>query len=164
MSRRGSGKGALTIKVDMQAVNALVSGLKADMEDAVRPAAQAAAQVLYDEVKRNVSRIGRKKGNLASAIYQAFSQDNSGNGKATYHVSWNARKAPHAHLVEYGYIQRYQVIVTSTGRFVTLKNRPLSQPRQVAARPFIRPAVAKFDEAAKAAEAEILRRFLEKFK
>ena len=162
--RKHSGQNTLTISVDMTSVNRLVQMLKEDMEDAVRPAAQAAAQVLYDEVKKNVAAIGKKTGRLSESIYQAYSLPNSGKGRAVYHVSWNSNVAPHAINVEYGHIQRYQVIVTSTGRFVTLKNSPLSQPRQVAARPFIRPAVAKFDEAAKAAEAEILRRFLEKFK
>ena len=121
--------------------------LQADAQacgEAARPAAQAGAQVLYDEVRRNVAGIKRHTGNLAASIYQAYSADNSmAGGRATYHVSWNARKAPHGHLVEFGHMVRYEVSYDpQTRRFTTHKDRPLPAPRQVAARPFIRPAVA----------------------
>jgi len=112
--------------------------------EAARPAAQAGAQVIYDEVRRNVARIKRKTGNLASSIYQAYSADNSQPGGAqTYHVSWNAKKAPHGHLVEFGHLQRYAVIYDpETRRLFTDKSKPLPVPQQVAAKPFLRPAVA----------------------
>lgn len=138
------------IKLDMAGLQlALQQDLQA-FGDAARPAAQAGAQVLYDEVRRNVARIGRKTGNLAASIYQAYSEDNSTpGGRATYHVSWNARKAPHGHLVEFGHLQRYQVSYDpKTRRFLTDKTKPLPTPRQVAARPFIRPALSSKAEAA----------------
>ena len=79
---------------------------------AVRPAAQAGAQVFYEEVLARVpvSRTARKTksgrviapGALKASIYQVFSEDNSAPERATYHISWNAKKAPHGHLVEYG--------------------------------------------------------------
>lgn len=154
----------------------------ADKADEVaRPAAQAMAQVFYDEIKRNVSKLGRVTGNLDRGIYQVFSQSNSGQAKATYHVSWNHKKAPHGHLVEWGHIQRYQVYVNSKGEFKTAirpeaqgkpKPRrnasqaekdayyvPLSGgPKQVAARPFVRPAVnnRNITIAVAAAEAKIV--------
>lgn len=78
----------------------------------VRPAAQAGAQVLYDEVLLRVpvsTKVRKLKsgrtiapGALKASIYQVFSEDNSGRALATYHVSWNYRKAPHGHLVEFG--------------------------------------------------------------
>lgn len=125
----------------------LQATLRADAQacgDAARPAAQAGAQVLYDEVRRNVARIKRKTGNLAASIYQAYSADNSvPGGRATYHVSWNARRAPHGHLVEFGHMQRYRISYDpQTRRFTTHKDQPLAEPRQVAARPFVRPAIA----------------------
>lgn len=133
-------------------IEALFDGLATEAEAAARPAAQAGAQVLYDEVRKNVDRIKRRTGNLSRSIYQAYSKDNSGSGKAVYHVSWNAKKAPHGHLVEYGHLQRYEVSFDkATGRFVTHKDRPLPQPRQVAARPFLRPALAKLPAALQAA-------------
>lgn len=82
------------------------------MKECARPAAQAGIQVLYEEVKLRapVAKKPRttKKGKvlqpgaLRNSIYQVFSKDNSGDGKATFHCSWNHRKAPHGHLVEFG--------------------------------------------------------------
>jgi HK97 gp10 family phage protein len=82
------------------------------MKECARPAAQAGIQVLYDEVKvrapvskqARVSKKGKviKPGALRDSIYQVYSKDNSGEAKATFHCSWNAKKAPHGHLVEFG--------------------------------------------------------------
>jgi hypothetical protein len=164
--------------VDLGALNAMLADM-GDMADAAtRPAAQAAAQVLYDDVKRNVQRISRKTGNLEDAVYQAYSQQNSGVGHATYHVSWNHRKARHGGLVEFGHIQRYVAYIGSDGNWYTAiragmggKKRPtrgasqaakdayyvpLPAPKQVAAQPFVRPAAGKFPEAAAAAEKKLL--------
>lgn len=153
------GRNSFAITADTSGLEAWLDQLGDEAEAAVRPAAQAAAQVLYDEVKRNVGRIKRKTGNLERSIYQAFSADNSGTGFATYHVSWNARKAPHGHLVEYGHLQRYEITYDpQTRRFTTHKDRPLPAPKQVAARPFVRPAQAKFPQARQAALAEIWKR------
>lgn len=139
--------------------DALCDGLTAAVEDAARPAAQAAAQVLYDEVQRNVRRIRRRTGNLAASIYQAYSRDNSGPARATYHISWNARKAPHGHLVEFGHFQRYEVSFDrESGRFITHLDRPLARPKKVAARPFIRPAQAAMPRAIEAAKAVLFKR------
>lgn len=143
---------AFSLRVNLADLNAQLDADAEAMEAAARPSAQAAAQVLYNEVKRNVARLKRHTGNLDRSIYQAFSKDNSGPGQATYHVSWNARKAPHGHLVEYGHLQRYEITFDpATQRFTTHKDRPLAQPKQVAARPFIRPAVSKFEAAMDAA-------------
>lgn len=92
----------------------------------VRPAAQAGAEILYEEVRRlcpvsaeahyfyggaaKAAPPGQKKklaylfqpGNLRDSIYQVFSKDNSGADKATYHVSWNHLKAPYGYMVELG--------------------------------------------------------------
>lgn len=149
----------LRISVDSAGMDLALDGIAADAEAAARPAAQAVAQVLYEEVQRNVARIKRKTGNLASSIYQAYSNDNSRQGHATYHVSWNARKAPHGHLVEFGHLQRYEISYDpKTRRFTTHKDRPLAAPKQLAARPFIRPALAKAEAAAVAGRAEFLKR------
>jgi hypothetical protein len=130
--------------------------LKAGAVAAARPAAQAGAEVFDQEVKRNVGRIRKRTGNLAASNYQAYSKDSSTDSRAVYHVSWNAKKAPHGHLVEYGHLQRYRVIRDeATGRLITLKDQPLAQPEVVAARPFMRPAVV----VAPAAEKAIIDRF-----
>lgn len=97
------------IKVDLTGLREHMTNIVKSAQEVVRPAAQAGAQVLYDAAKANVKAIGRKTGNLDRAIYQKYSTDNSGKFRATYHVSWNINKAPHGRLVEWGFIQRYEV-------------------------------------------------------
>lgn len=153
------GANSFTIRADTSGAERWLEELGDEAEAAVRPAAQAGADVIYAEVKRNVSKLRRKTGNLERSIYQAFSADNSSPAKATYHISWNTRKAPHGHLVEYGHLQRYGISYDpDTRRFITHKGRPLSTPKLVAAKPFIRPAVARFPQAMEAAKAELFRR------
>lgn len=174
------GANTFGIKADMSGLNDLIEQLGQDVQAAVRPAAQAAAQVLYDEVKRNVSSIGKKTGNLQRSVYQVYSQANSPAGTATYHVSWNARTAPHGHLVEYGHLMRYKMIRYADGSIrpavrpeMRGKKKParrasqatkdayyvtLPTPVQVAARPFIRPAANRFEEAMEAAKNELMNR------
>ena len=148
-----------SVKVDLAAFDADMNVFAYTADEAARPAAQAAAQVLYDEVKRNVSRIKRKTGNLDRGIYQAFSRDNSAKGRSVYHVSWNAKKAPHGHLVEFGHLQRFEVTHDpKTGRFITHRDRRLAQPIQIPAKPFIRPALSKAQAAIEAAKAEFVMR------
>jgi hypothetical protein len=121
-----SGKNTVTMKVDMGSVNAMLARIEGDIQKAVRPAAQAAAEVLYQAVLKNVDAIGNVTGNLRNSIYQAFSEDKSkeapsgGYQRATYHVSWNASKAPHAQLIEYGHIQRYAVNLSKDGHWYTV--------------------------------------------
>lgn len=103
------------------------SGLRAGLEKRIemmnaarRPAAQAAAQVIYDAARVNVPvsakghwfhgtqfRVNGTKyyfdaGSLRDAIYQVYSADNSGPLKDTYHVAWNHRKVPYGFMVEFG--------------------------------------------------------------
>ena len=141
------------ITVNTTDIEQYLDALGDDAIKAARPAAQAAAQVLYQGVLANVARLGRNSGNLHSSIYQVYSRKNSNarQGNATYHISWNARKAPHGHLVENGYIQKYKVYMAD-GIWYTNKKAPLAQPRQVAAHPFVRPALALKDVALTAAE------------
>lgn len=150
-----------SVGVNLEALDAEIDDMEATLEANVRPAAQAGAEVLYQAVKRNVSAMGRKTGNLANSIYQAFSQDRSvqsqqGYARATYHVSWNAVKAPHGHLVEFGHMQKFAVYLGKDGKWYTNKAVPLPQPKQVAARPFIRPAMALFGEAQRAMTRRLL--------
>jgi len=143
-------------KLDLASAFAGLDQLQATATEAARPAAQAGAQVFYNEVKLNVSRIGRVTGNLDSSIYQVFSKDNSTPVSATYHISWNHRKAPHGHLVEFGHIQTRKVYIGSDGNWYTSKTL-LDAPKQVGARPFVRPAYdAKAQLALEAARAKWL--------
>jgi hypothetical protein len=166
------------LKVDLAGLHGLLDAMGDAAESGSRPAAQAAAQVLYDEAKRNVAAIGRRTGNLDQSIYQAFSKANSGPGHATYHVSWNPRKAPHGHLVEFGYMQRFASYVGKDGNWYTavrpsMRGKPapgpkaspatkaayyvaLATPKQVAARSFMRKAQSAFPLAQLAAEVKLL--------
>lgn len=150
---------SVNLPIDLDAFNEMIAGLERSVDAAIRPAAQAGAEVIYRAVLRNVNAIGSVTGNLASAIYQAFSADQSretpgGYSKATYHISWNAKKAPHGHLIEHGHIQKFKVYLGKDGKWYTNKKAPLPQPRQIAAKPFIRPALAHEAEAVAAVEAK----------
>jgi hypothetical protein len=164
-----AGAHSFSIDVDLAGAEAMLDALAGDIEAAARPAAQAAAEVLYRTVLKNVDAIGTVTGNLRGAIYQAYSPDQSGHGKAVYHISWRTSgsggpRAPHGHLVEFGHVQRYASYIGSDGHWYTAvrpemrgKPRPrrnASQaerdayyvlrkggPLQVPARPFIRPVV-----------------------
>lgn len=124
------GRNTATMAIDTSGFEEFLDALGDAAEAAVRPAAQAGTQVLYEAVKLNVSKIGKVSGNLASSIYQVYSQDNSGPSTATYHVSWNHSKAPHGGLVEYGHWQRYQVVQSKAGKFVTaVRPEKAGQPK-----------------------------------
>lgn len=148
------------MSVDIRGIELTMDALVGDAAAAARPAAQAGAQVLYEQVKANVAGIRRKTGNLAASIYQAYNDKRSTAGGAqSYTVSWNTRKAPHALLVEYGHLQRYEVTRDpKTGRFITHRDRPLAAPIQIPAKPFLRPAISAMPRAEAAMRAEFLRR------
>lgn len=181
----GSGTNTFSMAVDTSVLDDLLSQLGEDAEAAIRPMAQAGAQVLYDRVKLNVQAIGRETGNLERSIYQAFSPENSQDGqRAQYHVSWNTSKAPHGHLVEYGYMQRYRYYQDNQGNVRPMvrpgmdgKKPPkrrasqaeknayyvtLPTPKQVPGKAFVRSAASSMSAALKAAEAELWRRLFEK--
>jgi hypothetical protein len=169
-----TGKNTFTVAADLSGIEAFIDALGDKAVKAARPAAQAAAQVLYDEVKKNVAALRRVTGNLDKSIYQAFSKSNSGKGVATYHVSWNHKVAPHGWIVENGYLQRYRYYKGADGKIRPMvrpgmdgKPRParsasqaakdayyvtLPAPIQVPAKAFVRRAIDKFPVAALAAE------------
>lgn len=102
---------AFDIRLDFG--NEQLDALQAKLEEAVRPAAQAGAQVLYDEARLRVPVSLKahgykgnpgiyKPGNLKAAIYQVYSKDNSSDTKATYQISFNKDKAFYGRFVEFG--------------------------------------------------------------
>jgi HK97 gp10 family phage protein len=66
----------------------------------------AMAKVTYDEVKANAAGANDgphiKTGTLYSAIYRVYSPEKSTDDQKTYRVSWNHKKAPHGHIIEFG--------------------------------------------------------------
>jgi HK97 gp10 family phage protein len=107
-------------------------------EGVIFSGAAAMANVIYEEVKLNASPplMGRKTGNLESSIYRVYSPERSTDGVKAYLISWNKSKAPHGHLIEFG-----------TSR--------------MPAKPFVRPAFGKVQEAIKAGQARMAERLKE---
>ena len=65
----------MTITADVGGLNSLLDRLAVDVQDAARPAAYAGGEVLYKVAASKVAGIGRVTGNLASALYIAYSRD-----------------------------------------------------------------------------------------
>lgn len=171
------GRNSFNIGADLAGLDAYMDQLGDNAEEAARPAAQAAVQVLYDQIKRNVAGMGRVTGNLDSSIYQVYSKTLSKPGNAVYQTSWNAKKAPHGHLLEWGWLQRYVYRPDGMGPMVRPgmdgTKRPgrrasqaqkdayyvtLPTPKQIPGRAFVRRAESAFQKAYQAAEAELIRR------
>jgi hypothetical protein len=118
MAGKGGNTKTVSMGLNLADLENFVSQSKEKIHAAVRPAAQAGAQVLYEAVRSNAGR-NKKTGNLERSIYQAYSKANSSELRATYHVSWNHIKAPHGRLLEWGHVQRYKVYVGSDGNWYT---------------------------------------------
>ena len=130
--------------LDTAGVFAQLESMVRATHEAVRPAAQAGAQVFYEEVRARApvsekahSTKGKKQtyqpGNLRAAIYQAFVDGESGETAATYRISWNKKKAFYGRFIEFG---------TS----------------KMAARPFLRPGFDAARERAMTAVVQVLQR------
>lgn len=155
----------MEFNVDLGSLRESFNAIENGFTEQTRPAAQAMAQVFYDDIRSNLA--GRQNtGTLYKAIYQFYMDDVSDDTNANYRISWRTAGkglglavAPHGHLVEFGYIQRYARYKNSHGDWVTDKRRPLDEPRYVRAHPFIRPALDKTDAAQDAGEAILFARF-----
>lgn len=104
------------IKVDVAKFKEQLQATADVLNQATRPAAQAGAQIIYDRAKLlvPVSKAAHKfygshavygpynPGTLRNSIYQVFSKDKSFRDTSTYHISWNADKAPYGAMVEFG--------------------------------------------------------------
>ena len=127
---RGAGSRTIGITVDLDAFKELVRQVADASDDAVIPAADAGAKVIYqatreatpmgekghwftgynykDRIVKGVLKAGTGQrywfnaGTLRASIYHVLSKDNSGPGYATYHISWNYKKAPYAFMVHNG--------------------------------------------------------------
>lgn len=114
---------SVTVTFDHSGLDAALDGLTDALRAAVRPAAQAGADVFYREARRlapvakKATVIPRRKskitgrkyggytirpGQLRDSIYQVFSKTQSTRERAAYEVSWNHFKAPHGHWIEHG--------------------------------------------------------------
>lgn len=150
----------ISIEFDDSAVMAGLDRLGEAAKKAVRPAAQAGAQVFYEEVKRlapqsppgtahiftsrsrGKSKSGARakylyySGDLKRSIYQAFSKENSGESFATYHISWAKNEGRSGRAVPYGYMVEYGTARTPAQPFLrpafyTKKKDALEEAKRV---------------------------------
>lgn len=144
-------------------ISGLVGGLDKDfnqLKENTRPAAQAMAEIFYRQAKANVLRLNQVTGNLYASIYQKYDDDDAKEGVARYVVSWrtsggNLPRAPHGHLVEFGYIQTYARYFKD-GQWYTNKKKKLATPRVVPGTAFMRNAYTQGLAEAEEAGAERL--------
>lgn len=110
----------ITVDFDFSKITRKLDAIAVASKEALRPAAQAGAEVFYVEVRRRAPvseadhyfygkrskktgvRYLFKPGNLQRSIYQYYNRRQSSTGKAIYSISWNHREAPYGAMVEYG--------------------------------------------------------------
>lgn len=117
------------LEFDFDKLTAKLDRFAEVVEGSIRGAAQAGAQVYYDEMRILAARSERGwgKGTLSRAIYQAYATKHSTPDKAVYHISWRKGAgaklsgmptAGHGNLIEYGFWQRYKMGKNEHGKFI----------------------------------------------
>jgi HK97 gp10 family phage protein len=117
----------ITFDFDFSALSGKLDGITKAVDEGIRPAAQAGAQVFYEEA-RSRAPVGTKpehyfygtaakkapkgskkalaykfnRGNLKKSIYQFYNKRLSTPKRAVYSISWNHQEAPYGAMVEYG--------------------------------------------------------------
>ena len=135
--------------VDLSSVMAGLDRLSGVAESLARSMAVAAGQAVRDEAK---ARAPVDTGKLRDALYLAYREGRSSESQVVYSVTWNSKKAPHGHLLEFGH-WRYNEIINGKaqkslapglkrGRGPQDHTGPgaLEHPVWVPAYPFLRPA------------------------
>ena len=133
---RGRNTKTFSISTDLRQFDDLMRDFVKGAQDAAVPAAEAGAKVLY-EATRNLTPVGKKghwfsgglkggkgrywfnAGNLKASIYMVLSKDNTFDGYATYHISWNYKKAPYAYMVHNGTSKAAAVPFVIRGREIS---------------------------------------------
>lgn len=123
----------------------------ANLMEAEEPIARAMGSAMgievRDEAKARVpvgtNEYGSKNpGLLQRSIYVAYDDHMHvlSPHRYEYVVSWNRKKAPHGHLIEFGHWMPYQYQTDYQGNFWTIPIEQRNGPVWVAARPFLGPA------------------------
>lgn len=133
----GRGSKTFSVTTDLSAFVDLMDDVVKASHDAVVPAAEAGAKVIYQATllatphgkkghwfsgtnyKVTGKRYWFNAGNLRASIYHVLSQDNTGPGYATYHISWNYKKAPYAYMVHNGTSKAAAVPFVIRGREIS---------------------------------------------
>lgn len=110
----------INIEFDFDKIARKLDGITKASKAALRPAAQAGAEIFYLEVKmrapvsdgshffygKNSRKSGVRylfpAGTLRDSVYQYYNKGQSTPEKAVYSISWNHQKAPYGYMVEYG--------------------------------------------------------------
>ena len=120
----------MKLSIDLNQFREAMKEHSEQITEATRPAAQAGAQVIYDQARANIhnsdaahffySRRGKNgkagqkylfyPGDLKKSIYQVYAKRKSTDTVATYEISYNVQKAPYAHMVEYGTVTEFGTI------------------------------------------------------
>jgi hypothetical protein len=125
----------IRVEFDMTSLNEQLDRLQATVTEALKPAAQAGAQVLYNEVRLRALTVGGSR-ELQASIYQKYLPESSVEGRAAYAISWRKQVAPvniktgpnpeagmpystKGYLIEYGHTQRYATYIGSDGEWHT---------------------------------------------
>lgn len=84
----------------------------------------------------------KNPGALQRAIYQAYNDRLNVLQPHIYEyvVSWNRKRAPHGHLIEFGHWMPYQYRTDGQGNFWSVPYPQVNGPKWVAAKPFLAPA------------------------
>lgn len=144
---------------DFGAVQEALSRLSGPLRESLaRSMAVAGGKVLRDEAKLRAP-VGTEEGGsihpgaLRDAIYLAHKDANSTASQQVYSVTWNSKKAPHGHLLEFGHWQPYVVRkVPGRGYYTTKVKKDV--PTWTPAYPFLRPALDSAGARAKVAMIE----------
>ncbi|HDS1002019.1 hypothetical protein [Stenotrophomonas phage BUCT603B1] len=128
----------MKLEIDTASVMAGLADLQEQAYSVARTMGAAVGAAMRDEAK---SRVRSDSGRLAAAIVVKFAQEWSTKREVRYIVTWNRKKAPHGHLVEFGHWRTNVVTQLPNGQWITTSER-LEKPVWVAAKPFLRPAQA----------------------
>lgn len=152
---------AYRAKLDTTQTDKAFAGLAGPVKESLARRMLVSGGVLLRDAAKSNALMGANKdgveprGVLAAAIYLARDTDRETKTLFAYTISWNARKAPHGHLVEFGHIMTHKVYKAANGEWYTRKDLPLPNPIPVPARSFLRPT---FDSYSTTALRAMLRR------
>lgn len=126
----------MKITSDFTSALAGLTDLNEQAYSVARTMGAAVGAAMRDEAKL---RVRSQSGKLASAIVLKFAAEWSTKREVRYIVTWNRRKAPHGHLVEFGHLRKNVITQLPNGQWITTDEK-LPEPVWVPARPFLRPA------------------------
>lgn len=104
------------VKVDLKSAFAGLDALGGTVaKSLLRSMLVAGGKVYRDEAQLLAP---KKSGLLASSIYLAHKDGKSKGDLEVYSVTWNSKKAPHGHLVEFGHWDKAQLHYTPAHPFL----------------------------------------------